>query len=299
MQTSKSSKKCQEENAAVNPARVRDQDRTDGQVVWLDDPASQGDPVCDYVALWMEMESFHQNRRLTEEGWAFLGDHLQRPIEMRLLERQPVTLNGALAALEMAAHLMESLDYDAPQNDAAWYRRLRLHLVKSARGVIRDQAGRFIAGTPPGNRGLSRLRGQEINRETTVMTIPKEDKQMTKTPWLIQLTAEDNALAPVVTRGATVSIDCSERDLVDGGIYAIKDGDRAALWLFHEGFAGMSLAAGGIAVGHDVQSGWRFPLHRPGGRAAGQDCRAAGRCAAGRSVGALECRAVHAGCCPG
>lgn len=67
-------------------------------------------------------------------------------------------------------------------------------------------------------------------------------------PWLIEVKASDNALAPVVAKNEQVAIDCSERDLVDGAIYAVKNGDQVNLWLFQEGFAGQ----GPLASGEDI-----------------------------------------------
>ena len=98
-----------------------------------------GDPLVDYIALWMALEVFHDNCRLTEEGWSFLCDHLQRPLELRLLERRPSTLAGALKALTMASYIMENLEDTNDQQGGAWYRRLRLHLVNAARDTLRQQ----------------------------------------------------------------------------------------------------------------------------------------------------------------
>lgn len=94
-----------------------------------------GDPVADYVAMWLALELFHSSRRLTPEGWAFLTEQLQRPLELRLLEREPRSTEGALKALRMASHIMANLDSgDTPE--AAWYRRLRQHLIDSARNCL-------------------------------------------------------------------------------------------------------------------------------------------------------------------
>ncbi|MCB1972309.1 MAG: hypothetical protein H6851_17310 [Geminicoccaceae bacterium] len=110
-----------------------------------------GDPVIDYVAVWMALEVFHDNCRLTEEGWSFLTEHLQRPIELRLMERKPATYAGALKALNLASYIMENLEQsEGPESDGAWYRRLRLHLVKSARDLLRD---RLEANEPRRGRG--------------------------------------------------------------------------------------------------------------------------------------------------
>lgn len=100
---------------------------------------SGADPMADYVAIWMALDSFHQTERLTEEGWSFLSDRLQRPIEMRLLERRPTTLAGAVAALDMATHLMKTFEGNDTAGDEAWYRRLRLHLIEQASQLLHRQ----------------------------------------------------------------------------------------------------------------------------------------------------------------
>lgn len=99
-----------------------------------------GDPLSDYIDLWLALERFHERASLTEDGWKCLTEDLQRPLELRLAERRPATIDGALKALELARYLMENLD--APDGNGAgqgtdvgsgdWYRRLRNHLVDSA-----------------------------------------------------------------------------------------------------------------------------------------------------------------------
>ncbi|MCS6780228.1 MAG: hypothetical protein NZ555_11065 [Geminicoccaceae bacterium] len=96
----------------------------------------EGDPVADYVAMWLALDLFHERGRLTEEGWGFLVEHLQRPLELRLLERTPVTLDGAMRALTMASHIMDHLDQWGSDGQRAWYRRLRNHLVRGARDCL-------------------------------------------------------------------------------------------------------------------------------------------------------------------
>lgn len=100
-----------------------------------------GDPVSDYVAMWMALEVFHERSKLTEEGWTFLSEHLQRPLELRLLERRPMTLDGAMRALTLASYLMENLDQSGNDGERAWYRRLRHHLVTAARDSLRERLG--------------------------------------------------------------------------------------------------------------------------------------------------------------
>ena len=102
---------------------------------------SSGDPVSDYVAMWMALEVFHERSKLTDEGWAFLSEHLQRPLELRLLERRPLTLDGAMRALTLASYLMENLDQSGNDGERAWYRRLRHHLVTAARDSLRERLG--------------------------------------------------------------------------------------------------------------------------------------------------------------
>jgi hypothetical protein len=101
------------------------------------DPAARpgrelGDPLADYVELWLMLESFHERASLTEDGWRCLTEDLQRPLELRLVERRPATVRGALKALEMARYLMENLDVAESSESGDWYRRLRNHLVESA-----------------------------------------------------------------------------------------------------------------------------------------------------------------------
>lgn len=122
-----------------------------------------GDPVADYVAMWLALELFHSSRRLTPEGWAFLTEQLQRPLELRLLEREPRSVEGALKALRMASHIMANLDVgDTPE--AAWYRRLRQHLLDSARSCLErllesDEAGG--SGAAPHPRAATGGNGRE------------------------------------------------------------------------------------------------------------------------------------------
>ena len=75
------------------------------------------------------------------------------------------------------------------------------------------------------------------------------DMNMTSAPWQINARLDDDSLAPVFQRGSDVVIDCSDRLLVDGGVYAIREGDQLKLWLFHEGFAGLGTMIGGRKVG--------------------------------------------------
>jgi len=106
--------------------------RRDDTVVAMHTGRRLGDPLADYIDLWMALERFHERASLTEDGWRCLTEDLQRPLELRLAERRPVTVEGALKALGLARYLMENLD--APENGGSgdWYRRLRNHLIESA-----------------------------------------------------------------------------------------------------------------------------------------------------------------------
>lgn len=94
------------------------------------------DPIADYVRLWQHLEQIHHEYSLTEEGWSFLTDHLQRPIEMRLMDRRPKTLSGVAACLEMASGIVDQFEREGVNADVAWYRRLLKHLIESAQQTI-------------------------------------------------------------------------------------------------------------------------------------------------------------------
>ena len=96
------------------------------------DERALGDPLADYIELWQALERFHERASLTEDGWRCLTEDLQRPLELRLSERRPATVRGALKALEMARYLMENLDVAENGESGDWYRRLRNHLVEGA-----------------------------------------------------------------------------------------------------------------------------------------------------------------------
>lgn len=100
------------------------------------DAARLGDPLADFVDLWLALERFHERAALTEEGWHCLTEQLQRPLELRLLERRPATVTGALKALEMARYLMDNLDSPDCGESGDWYRRLRNHLVEEAHQAL-------------------------------------------------------------------------------------------------------------------------------------------------------------------
>lgn len=104
----------------------------DDNVVSMRAGRPMGDPLADYIDLWMALERFHERATLTEEGWSCLTEELQRPLELRLAERRPATTGGALKALKMARYLMDNLDGPDTGESGDWYRRLRNHLVESA-----------------------------------------------------------------------------------------------------------------------------------------------------------------------
>ena len=106
--------------------------RREANVVAMHTGRRLGDPLADYIDLWMALERFHERASLTEDGWRCLTEDLQRPLELRLAERRPVTVEGALKALGLARYLMENLDAADNGGSGDWYRRLRNHLVESA-----------------------------------------------------------------------------------------------------------------------------------------------------------------------
>lgn len=116
-----------------------------------------GDPLADYVELWLALERFHERASLTEDGWRCLTEDLQRPLELRLSERRPATVRGALKALEMARYLMENLDMAENGESGDWYRRLRNHLVEGAHLALE-------AGLEPGTFGERQQRSAHGDR---------------------------------------------------------------------------------------------------------------------------------------
>lgn len=112
--------------------------RRDANVVAMHTGRRLGDPLADYIDLWMALERFHERASLTEDGWRCLTEDLQRPLELRLAERRPVTVEGALKALGLARYLMENLDAADNGGSGDWYRRLRNHLVESAHVALED-----------------------------------------------------------------------------------------------------------------------------------------------------------------
>lgn len=68
-------------------------------------------------------------------------------------------------------------------------------------------------------------------------------------PWQLRVVADDDALAPVIARNNAVVVDCSERELVDGEIYAVRHGQAVRLWLYHHGFDGVGQWLGDTPIG--------------------------------------------------
>ena len=68
-------------------------------------------------------------------------------------------------------------------------------------------------------------------------------------PWQLRVDADDDALMPVISRHDTVVIDCSERALIDGEIYAVRKQEKVQLWLYHHGFDGLGGFLNGVAIG--------------------------------------------------
>lgn len=109
----------------------------DDNVVAMHAGRRLGDPLADYIDLWFALERFHERASLTEDGWRCLTEDLQRPLELRLAERRPATVDGALKALELARYLMENLDSSDNGGSGDWYRRLRNQLVESAHVALK------------------------------------------------------------------------------------------------------------------------------------------------------------------
>ena len=85
----------------------------------------------------------------------------------------------------------------------------------------------------------------------------------TRAPWQIVLIMEDDALEPVVERGGSVVVDCSDRELIDGAIYAVRESNQLRPWLFHEGFAGQGSVIGGRRIGTLSSLGGGFRCKGP------------------------------------
>ncbi len=217
-----------------------------------------GDPLADYVELWLTLESFHERASLTEDGWRCLTEDLQRPLELRLAERRPATVKGALKALEMARYLMENLDLAENDELGEWYRRLRNHLVESAHLALE-------AGLVAGASGYPDAAGTLMCKGATMATDEHrtDGDGIAPEPWQLRIAVEDDALEPLLRKGQTIIVDCSDRRLESGGIYAARDGDALALWLYLVGFSGLGCELGGEAVGTLAVLGGGFRLRGP------------------------------------
>jgi hypothetical protein len=82
-------------------------------------------------------------------------------------------------------------------------------------------------------------------------------------PWQLRLAVADDALEPLLSEGRTVIVDCSDRTLESGGIYAVRDGDALALWLFLVGFSGQGCRLDGRSIGTLTVLGGSFRLRGP------------------------------------
>ena len=82
-------------------------------------------------------------------------------------------------------------------------------------------------------------------------------------PWQLHVAVADDALEPLLQEGQTIIVDCSDRQLENGGIYAVRDGDALALWLFLVGFSGQGCCLGGQSIGTLAVLGGRFRLRGP------------------------------------
>lgn len=82
--------------------------------------------------------------------------------------------------------------------------------------------------------------------------------------WHVRVLAADDGLAPTLPAGSLAVVDTTERRLLDGEFYAVRDGEAVALWLWHAGFAGMGGRLAGREVGSLVSlaepARWRAPV---------------------------------------
>lgn len=107
----------------------------------LDEPIEPcGDPLADYVSLWMELDRLHTSRRMTTEGWTYLSHQLQKPIEAHLMECRPVNTQGALAALEMADYVMGNCCGEGLNCENAWHLQLCQQLIRSVRIFVHNHS---------------------------------------------------------------------------------------------------------------------------------------------------------------
>lgn len=82
-------------------------------------------------------------------------------------------------------------------------------------------------------------------------------------PWQLAVEVGDDALEPVLYGGSTVIVDCSDHGLEGGGLYAVRDGDRLALWVYHPGFDGLGCRFAGQGIGTLTVLGGGFRLRGP------------------------------------
>lgn len=82
-------------------------------------------------------------------------------------------------------------------------------------------------------------------------------------PWQLRVQVADDALEPLLHEGQSIIVDCSDRTLASGGIYAVRDGDALALWLFLVGFSGLGCCLDGQPIGTLAVLGGEFRLRGP------------------------------------
>ena len=82
-------------------------------------------------------------------------------------------------------------------------------------------------------------------------------------PGQIRVVVTDDALEPLLREGQTTIVDSGDRRLESGGLYAVRDGDVVALWLFLVGFSGHGCRLDGQSIGTLAVLGGGFRLRGP------------------------------------
>lgn len=94
--------------------------------------------------------------------------------------------------------------------------------------------------------------------------LPLLAREEAERSWHVRLLANDDALAPTLPAGSLAVVDTTERRLIDGEFYAVREGEAVGLWLWHAGFAGMGGRLGRREVGSLVSlaepARWRAPV---------------------------------------
>lgn len=86
----------------------------------------------------MALEVFHDRKTMDSESWHFLSEHLQRPIEEKLMGLSPKSSEGTVRLLNMVMHLQTHVQpFADDRNSAQWYDRLVYRLIKNARDGVR------------------------------------------------------------------------------------------------------------------------------------------------------------------